>query len=80
MELNRIHAIQLIGKRPELKCITFILYEMNLVLEDATRLNVIAHGDLEAMREDALALSEFLGKPLWDSLGTVPNLVLRQSR
>jgi hypothetical protein len=37
-----------------------------LVLNDGSRINVIDHGNLKRIREDAAALAEFLGKPLWE--------------
>ena len=43
-------------------------YELNLVLEDGSRLNVIDHGNVEAIRADAQKLAAFLGKPLWDAI------------
>lgn len=71
-ELDRIHALQLIARHyidPDatIRSKTTV-YETNLVLVDASRLNVTAHGDLNATREEARALSDFLGKPLWDSI------------
>jgi hypothetical protein len=67
-DLSRIHALQLIARSPQGKYQPSFLFEINMVLDDASRLNVIAHGDLEAIRKDATALSGFLGKPLWDSI------------
>ncbi|MDA0586700.1 MAG: hypothetical protein O2820_02050 [Planctomycetota bacterium] len=40
---------------------------MNLVLRDATRKNVVDHGHLKTLREDAAILSEFLTVPIWDT-------------
>jgi len=41
-------------------------YELNLILQDARRLNVIDHGDLDTVRNDARQLSRFLQIPVWD--------------
>jgi len=38
-----------------------------LVLNDASRINVIDHGNIKKLREDGQKLAEFLGKPLWDA-------------
>jgi hypothetical protein len=41
-------------------------YQLNIVSKDGKRVNVIDHGDLTRICDDAAALAEFLGKPLWD--------------
>ena len=43
-------------------------YELNLVLQDGERLNVVDHGSFDVLREDAAKLGEFLGVPVWDVL------------
>ena len=68
VELNRIHAIQLLAERCKGDKSSYYSYELNLVLSDASRLNVIDHGNLAAVRADAQKLADFLGKPLWDSI------------
>ena len=65
-ELEGIRALQIIKERCTSKNSSYYSYELNLVLEDGSRLNVIDHGNLERLREDARRLSAFLGKPLWD--------------
>jgi hypothetical protein len=45
----------------------FHSFELNLVLDDAARLNVVDHGNLVALRQDAAMLAEFLGVPVWDA-------------
>ncbi len=67
-ELNRIHAIQLLAEKCKGDKSTYYSYEVNLVLDDASRLNVIDHGNLAAVRADAQKLAGFLGKPVWDSI------------
>jgi hypothetical protein len=66
-KLDRIHALQIISERCRTKNSTYYSYELNLVLDDATRMNVIDHGDLDDMRRDAETLAKLLGKPLWDA-------------
>lgn len=68
VELNRIHALQLLKERCKANKSSYDSYELNLVLDDATRMNVIDHGNLDSIRDDARGLAEFLGKPLWDSI------------
>ena len=42
-------------------------YELNLVLKDGERINVVDHGNLKKIQDDANTLSNFLGKPVWDA-------------
>ncbi len=65
--LNDIHAFQLIseycsGKNP------YYSYELNIVLKDGTRINVVDHGNKTKLKHDALSLSAFFNKPLWDAI------------
>ena len=45
----------------------FHSYELNLVLTDGSRANIVDHGNLKALRNDAAMVSEFLGVPVWDA-------------
>ncbi len=40
--------------------------ELNLVLKDGRRLNVVDHGDQVRLRTEGLTLARYLGVPLWD--------------
>ena len=66
--LEEIYAIQLLTKYVNSNQDSYDSYELNLVLKDAERINVISHGDEESLREDAYTLSSFLNKPLWDAI------------
>jgi len=66
-ELDEIRALQIIKERCTSKNSSYFSYELNLVLQDGRRLNVIDHGNLERLRADAEKLSAFLGKPVWDA-------------
>ena len=68
-KLEGIRALQIIKERCTSKNSSYFSYELNLVLEDGKRLNVIDHGNLQRLREDAEKLSAFLGKPVWDATG-----------
>ncbi|MFH2204350.1 MAG: hypothetical protein ABIJ96_14630 [Elusimicrobiota bacterium] len=68
IELSRIHALQLISERCTGKNSSYYSYELNLILDDASRVNVADHGDRERLREDAQTLASFLGKPIWDAI------------
>jgi hypothetical protein len=66
-QLPDIHALQIISEYCSGKN-SFYSYELNLVLKDGSRVNVVDHGNLVALREDSTKLAQFLGRPLWDGL------------
>ena len=41
---------------------------MYLVLKGGERINVVDHGNLKRIREDANTLPNFPGKPVWDAI------------
>jgi preprotein translocase subunit SecG len=45
---------------------SFYSYELNVVLKNTKRINVVDHGNLAKIQEEAQKLSEFLGVPVWD--------------
>ena len=61
-----IHALQLISNAS----MRYRGYEMNLVMADGERVNVIVYesGSRNRLRADAATLGSFLGKPVWDAL------------
>jgi len=63
--LNRIVALQIIGETIEDDDGDYKSFELNIVIDDATRLNVIDHGNLTKVIDDAKILSEFLDIPIW---------------
>ena len=60
--LNQIYAIQLL--RSSVKWV--VSYEINLVLKDGNRYDIIGHSNLKQIKEDAEKLSNFLQIPIWD--------------
>lgn len=46
---------------------SYFTYELNLVMKDTNRLNVVTIGNIAKLREDAEVLAEFLDKPVWDA-------------
>ncbi len=68
-ELQNIHALQIISEYVHSSKSSYYSYELNLVLKDGNRINVVDHGNLKKLREDADTLSKFLGKPVWDAIG-----------
>jgi hypothetical protein len=63
-----IRALQLLSKRFSGAYASFKCYELNLVLTDGRRLNVLNHGDLSAIRSQAAAISKLIAKPVWDAV------------
>lgn len=67
--LADIYAIQLVSET----CYrgnerTYRSHELNLVLKNRTRINVIDHGAKETIRQSARRLAGFLRIPVWDAL------------
>lgn len=67
-QLDNIHALQLISEYIRSNKNSYYSYELNLVLENGKRINVIDHGNEHRIREDAGTLSTFLNKPVWDAI------------
>jgi hypothetical protein len=65
---ENIHAIQLISEYVRSNKSSYYSYELNLVLKDGSRINVIDHGNKNKIRENAAALSAFLEKQVWDAI------------
>ncbi|MCG2586982.1 hypothetical protein [Rhodohalobacter sulfatireducens] len=67
VRLSQVHALQIISESvSSSNSRSYRSYELNLILKDASRLNVIDHGKAVKVREDADKLSAFLGVPVWD--------------
>lgn len=66
--LREIYAIQLVSEYIKGDKNSYYSYELNLVLSNGERLNVIDHGKKSKIVEDANTLSEFLNKPVWNAL------------
>ncbi|VAX28095.1 hypothetical protein MNBD_IGNAVI01-2953 [hydrothermal vent metagenome] len=67
VKLKDIYALQIISEYIKSSKSSYYSYELNLVLNDASRINVIDHGNLKKIRKDTLKLSQFLRKPVWDA-------------
>ena len=66
-ELEQIHALQLIKEYCRGDKRSYYSYELNLVLKDGKRINVVDHGNEGKLRDDANTLAAFLAKPVWDA-------------
>ena len=65
--LKDIHALQIISEYCFGQYASYYSYELNLVLKDGRRINVVDHANQGKLREDARTLSRFLGAPVWDA-------------
>ncbi|MFP4846851.1 hypothetical protein [Winogradskyella sp. PE311] len=63
--LKSIVALQIIGESISSKNGSYGSFELNLVLKDGLRTNVIDHGSLKSIISDAYVISEFLNIPIW---------------
>lgn len=50
--LNQIHALQIISEWVPGKS-SYTSYELNIVLKDATRINIVDHNNIKQIRLDA---------------------------
>ncbi|MEM6801507.1 MAG: hypothetical protein AAF696_08885 [Bacteroidota bacterium] len=66
VKLENIHALQVLKEYNSGSESSYYSYEINLVLKDSRRVNVIDHGNLQQVKDDASRLSEFLNVPIWD--------------
>ncbi len=69
-KLDDVYAIQLINERIQSsssngRSSTYTSYELNLILKDGSRVNVMDHGDAEDIEFSAKSLAGFLDVPIW---------------
>jgi hypothetical protein len=67
VEIGRIHALQIVSEYCRSDKSSYYSYELNLVIDDGERINVIDHGNLTRIRGDAATLATFLGVSVWDA-------------
>lgn len=63
---SEIRALQIIPESLRSKNGFYTSWELNLVLSDGSRRNVVDHGSETAIREDSATLASFLSVPLWN--------------
>lgn len=66
--LTEVHAIQLISEFVYGYKKSFTSYELNLVLKDASRINIVDQAGQFRVETDAAKLGEFLGVPVWNAI------------
>ena len=67
-DLKNIEAIQLIREYVRGNESSYYSYELNLICSDGSRINIVDHGALRKLREDAALLAEYLSVPVWDAI------------
>jgi len=66
-KLNEIHALQIISEHVRGNKSSYTSYELNLIMKDKSRINIVDHGNIVALRSDAVILSQFINVPVWDA-------------
>ncbi len=71
--LNKLHAVQVIeesvggsGDEDSGRSSSYDSYEVNLVMSDGKRVNVLDHGSKKTIDEDSKAIAALFNVPLWD--------------
>ena len=67
-DLENAEAIQLIREYIRGNKSSYYSYELNLICSDGSRINIVDHGALRKLREDAALLAEYLSIPIWDAI------------
>jgi len=66
--LNDIHALQILSEYIKGNKSSYYSYELNLIFRDGSRANVVDHGNLDKIRADARKVSQFINRPVWDTV------------
>ena len=66
--MENIRAIQLVREYIRGNRNSYYSYELNLVCSSGDRINIVDHGSLRAIREDAEMLANYLSVPVWDAI------------
>ena len=67
-DLKNAEAIQLIREYVRGHENNYYSYELNLICSDGSRINIVDHGALRKLREDAALLAKYLSIPVWDAI------------
>jgi hypothetical protein len=67
VQLYQVHALQIIREYVRGNKSSYYSYELNLILKDGSRKNVVDHGSIKQLQKDAQTLGQFLGIPVWDA-------------
>lgn len=64
--LNNIYAVQLLSEFVYWNMGSYYSYELNLVLKDKSRINLIDHWNLNIIKSNAKTIWNYLWVPVWD--------------
>ena len=67
-DLRTAESLQLIREYVRGNKSSYYSYELNLICSDGSRINIVDHGALRKLREDAALLAEYLSVPIWDAI------------
>lgn len=71
IQLKEIHALQIVSERVSWKNSSYTSYELNLILKDSRRINVIDHWNINQLRKD----TEELAMKLWVKVYDITNIL-----
>lgn len=64
--INNFYAIQIVSELVTWKNSSYTSYELNMILKDSSRINIIDHWDLEEIRKNAFEISNKLWIKIYD--------------
>ncbi len=70
--LECMHALQVVSIPTCTRRMSMERCELNLILADGSRTNVLCRGDKAAVQTEAVTIGEFLGVPVWDATQLPP--------
>lgn len=65
LQLHEIYALQVMSEKVRIKKSSYISHELNLVLKDGSRRNILDHSDKPTLLSDAQLLADFLNVDIW---------------
>jgi hypothetical protein len=65
--MDEIKGLQILAEYVQSSEDNYYSYELNLILDNFERINVMDHGNLNTLREDAQMLSKYLDVPVFDA-------------
>lgn len=68
-DLDKVYAIQLLSEYVRSDKKSYYIFELNFVMDDTKRLNILRQGGKAKIRKNADTLSKFLNIPIWDAAG-----------
>lgn len=66
IDLKQIHALQIISERVYNKNSSYTSYELNMILQDSSRVNIVDYSNLETIKSNAELLWNRLKIKIWE--------------